>query len=152
NGHPLLDWNYHISWSISTEMFFYLAYAAVLYRIAAIRSLGRCLALLATFCIGAYLMFYALFLTRDSWEAAGLALFPQFASFRHNFGDSFYRWFLYFSPYSRMFEFVGGCLTAQAFLLARVGPSLRTSFRPGLLVWPAIAVMLGLWGAFFYTG
>jgi peptidoglycan/LPS O-acetylase OafA/YrhL len=152
DGHPLLDWHYHISWSISTELFFYVAYAVVLYRIAAIRSIGLCLGLLAAFCIAAYLLFYGLFLTRDSWEAVGIALFPQFASYTSNFGESFYRWLLYFSPYSRVLEFIGGVLTAQAFLLVRSKPVLRAKFPDGVMVSVAVVVLLGLWAAFFYNG
>lgn len=151
-GHPLLDWHYHISWSISTELFFYVAYALVLYRIAGIRDIRVCLGALAGFCAAAYLFFYGLFLTRESWEAAGLAYFPQFTPFASNFGESFYRWLLYFSPYTRVFEFIGGVLTAQAFLLVRGHPALRAKFHAGALAWLATAVMLGLWAAFFYNG
>src|SRR5205085_1414047 len=51
-----------------------------------------------------------------------------------------------------IFEFVGGCLTAQAFLLVRRNSVIRAKFHAGILVWLAIAVMLGLWAAGFYFG
>src|SRR5204863_3036131 len=86
------------------------------------------------------------------WEAAAVAHFPQFAPRADNFGVSFYRWLLYFSPYSRIFEFIGGCLTCQLFLLARLEPAWRERLRPALLGPLAIVVMTGLWGAFFYNG
>lgn len=152
DGHPLLDWHYHVSWSISTELFFYVAYALVLYRVAGIRSFRRCAGLLAGFCALAYLWFYGLFLTRDIWEPVGRAFFWEFAPYPTNFGESFYRWFLYFSPYSRIFEFIGGVLTAQAFVLVRGNLRLRARIPAGILVWLALAVLLSLWALFFYNG
>jgi peptidoglycan/LPS O-acetylase OafA/YrhL len=152
DGHPLLDWQYHLSWSVSTELFFYLAYALFFYRISRIRNVGFCLGLIAVFCLASYLLFYGLFITRDLWEPRGLHYFPQFSTYANNFGESFYRWLLYFSPYARIFEFIGGCLTAQAFLLVRRNPALRSRICSGVLAWLAIAVMLSLWAAFFYNG
>jgi peptidoglycan/LPS O-acetylase OafA/YrhL len=152
DGQPLLNWHYHISWSVSTELFFYLAYALFLYRIAGLRRIGLILGLIAAFCAASYLLFFGLFVSRDAWEALGIAYFPQFAAREVNFGESFYRWLLYFSPYARIFEFTGGCLTAQAFLLVRRNPVLRSRFHAAILVWLAIAAMLGLWAAFFYYG
>ncbi len=152
DGHPLLNWQYHLSWSISTELFFYLAYALFLYRITGIQRASFCLKLLAAFCAASYLLFYALFLSRETWAAMGVAYFPQFAPYSSDFGDSFYRWLLYFSPYARVFEFTGGCLTAQAFLLVRREPALRNGIHSGILAVLAIAALLGLWTAFFYNG
>src|SRR5262249_16344920 len=145
-------WQYHLSWSVSTEMFFYLAYAAFLYRIGRIRSFAACVRWLIVFCVFAYLLFYGLFLTRDSWANAGRALFPIFGPYETHFGESFYRWALYFSPYARVLEFIGGCLTAQAFLLARGDTHLWARLRPGLMAWIAIVAIFGLWGTFFYCG
>jgi peptidoglycan/LPS O-acetylase OafA/YrhL len=152
DDHPLLNWQYHISWSIATEMFFYLAYAVFFYRIARIRDLQFCIVLLTAFCMASYLLLYALFLTRDAWEVVGLSYFPQFFRYSENFGESFYRWLLYFSPYVRILEFIGGCLTAQAFLLIRHNSALRAGFRTGVLAWSAIVTMLALWATFFYNG
>jgi peptidoglycan/LPS O-acetylase OafA/YrhL len=152
DGHTLLDWQYHLSWSVSTELFFYVAYALFFFRIARIRSFAVCVRWLVVFCVFAYLLFYGLFLTRESWANAGRALFPIFTAYEDNFGESFYRWLLYFSPYARIFEFIGGCLTAQAFLLARGDARLRARLRTGAMAWIAIAAMFGLWGIFFYNG
>jgi peptidoglycan/LPS O-acetylase OafA/YrhL len=152
DGHTLLNWQYHLSWSVSTELFFYVAYALFLYRIVRIRSFATCVVSLLVFCVFTYLLFYGLFLTRESWSNAGRALFPIFTGYEENFGESFYRWALYFSPYARIFEFIGGCLTAQAFLLARGDAHLRTKFRTGIMASIAIVAMFALWGAFFYNG
>jgi peptidoglycan/LPS O-acetylase OafA/YrhL len=152
NGDLLLEWYFHISWSVSTEIFFYVAYALVFYRIARIRSVRGCTIALVGFCIGAYLMFYVLYLTRDGWEAFFLRQFPVFVPRTVDFNGSFYRWVLYISPYARIFEFIGGCLTAQLFRLVRARSDLRARIPSGILALVAIAVIAVLFSAFRYLG
>ena len=137
DGKMLGDWYYGISWSIPTEMFFYFAYALVFYRIARIKEFRTCLLTLTAFCILAYAWFYTLFYYRDAWENAVLSYNPAWVSRTQGFNDSFYRWFLYTSPYSRIFEFIGGCLTCQLFLLAQRRPPLP---RPTLEALACLAV------------
>jgi peptidoglycan/LPS O-acetylase OafA/YrhL len=150
-GKQVIDWYYHISWSVSTELFFYVAYAMVFYRIARLKSFRACLLVVALFCVLVYAMFYTAFLARDAWEAAVLREFPQFIGRTADFGDSFYRWLLYVSPYSRIFEFIGGCLTCQLYRLARDGRiSLRLS--TGTLAWLAVAAAAILFVLFRYFG
>jgi peptidoglycan/LPS O-acetylase OafA/YrhL len=152
DGDALLDWYYHISWSVPTEIFFYICYALFLYRIARIRSARRCLVTLIAFCGASYFLFYCLFQTRDVWEGYFLARFPQFTSRTTNFDASFYRWLLYGSPYCRIFEFVGGCLTCQFFLLTRGKRSLLDRVHPGTIAWLGIVVMVVLFILFRYYG
>jgi peptidoglycan/LPS O-acetylase OafA/YrhL len=140
DGKPLGDWYYGISWSIPTEMFFYFAYALVFYKIERIKEFRTCLLTLMAFCIFAYAWFYALFYYRDIWEPEVLSYQPTWLSRTQNFNDSFYRWFLYTSPYSRIFEFIGGCLTCQLFLLARRRPALSRPILEGL-AWLALAAI-----------
>jgi peptidoglycan/LPS O-acetylase OafA/YrhL len=131
--------DYSVSWSVSTEIFFYICYALVFYRLRAIRDAKSCLVILLIFCACAYGLFYLLFLMRDAWEGFALQRLSGFSPRTTDFNNSLYRWFLYFSPYCRIFEFVGGCLTCQLFLLLRDDRSLRW-FRVG---WPAwLAVLL----------
>ena len=148
DGQSLLTWYYAISWSVSTELFFYVCYALFFYRIARIRDARRCLILLIGFCLAAYALFYALFLTRDVWEPLILARFPQFVSRTTDFDDSFYRWLLYASPYSRIFKFIGGCLTCQLFLLVRRQPGSPGRINPGVIAWIAIVATIVLFVEF----
>ncbi len=152
DGHLLLDFHYHISWSVSTEIFFYICYALFFYRIALIQSFGRCLIALVAFCLASCLLFYCLFLTRDLWEPLILQTFPYFVSRTDDFTQSFYRWLLYISPYSRIFEFIGGCLTCQLFLLARRHPGFLRQLRPGMMAGVAVAAIAVLLVAFDYVG
>jgi len=150
-GQQVFDWYYHISWSVSTELFFYLAYAAVFYRVARLHSLRSCLTVLLAFCIVVYAMYYVVFLSRDAWEAAVLRQFPQFLARTTDFNDSFYRWLLYVSPYSRIFEFIGGCLTCQLYRLAREERvELRVS--AGVIAWLAIVAASILFVLFRHFG
>ena len=119
DGEALAGQRYHISWSISTEMFFYLVYALVLYRVAALASARRCAVLLVLSCVLTYAAFYGVFATQDSWLAFVLARHPEFISTDVDMNNSFYRWLVYLSPYFHLPEFIAGCLTCQIYLLVR---------------------------------
>jgi peptidoglycan/LPS O-acetylase OafA/YrhL len=151
-GNQLLEWYYHISWSVSTEIFFYFSYAAVFFRISGLKSARSCLVILLMFCVASYAIFYVAYLTRDLWEAAILRNFPQFTARTVNFNDSFYRWLLYVSPYSRIFEFIGGCLTCQLYRLLRRGTGSAVHIPVAALAWSAVAVAAILFALFRYFG
>ncbi|HTQ33915.1 MAG TPA: acyltransferase [Stellaceae bacterium] len=150
--HTLLDWIYHISWSVPTEIFFYICYALFLYRLARIRSVKSCLIALALFCVAAYAVFFALFITRDIWEPAALRAVPDYVSRDDDFNASFYRWLLYVSPYCRLPEFIGGVLTCQLFRLSRRQDSLIERVSPATLGTVGLAVMAVLYAQFRWFG
>jgi peptidoglycan/LPS O-acetylase OafA/YrhL len=152
DGQLLLDWKYHISWSVSTELFFYVAYAAVLYRLARLRSIRQCLALLIGFCLVVYAMFYLVYLTRDAWEAEVLRHFPRFVSRTDDFIVSFYRWLLYISPYARIFEFIGGVLTCQLFRLISQRRNVVDRISTETMAWLAVGTMAILFCLMHYFG
>ena len=119
DGQAMPQLHYGISWSISTEVFFYLVYALGLYRIDRIASARLCAAALAGLCAIAFAILYVVFATQDVWESSILALRPQFIASSADFSNSFLRWLLYISPYFHILEFTAGCLTCQLFLLMR---------------------------------
>jgi peptidoglycan/LPS O-acetylase OafA/YrhL len=151
-GKQVLEWYYHISWSVSTEIFFYLAYALVFYRIARLQSARKCLGILLAFCVAAYAMFYIAYLTRDLWEMAIIERFPQFTARTVDFDGSFYRWLLYISPYSRIFEFIGGCLTCQLYRLIRRRQELAARLPTGAIAGLAVVAAAILFGLFRHFG
>lgn len=59
---------------------------------------------------------------------------------------SAFRWFFYYSPYSRVFEFILGCLTAQIYLLRSQQPVSPNEARIGNFVLIASLVYLGSFG------
>jgi peptidoglycan/LPS O-acetylase OafA/YrhL len=151
DGHAAADWYYSISWSVPTEIFFYCSYALAFYRIAGLRNAKACFVALIGFCIGAYVLFYVLFLTRDGWENWLLAHVSGFPPRTDNFGNSLYRWLLYTSPYGRIFEFIGGCLTCQLYLMLRGTPVARR-LPVELLGWLACLLMAVLVAIFWWAG
>jgi len=139
DGEPLASQRYHISWSISTEMFFYLVYALVLYRVASLTGIRRCAVLLVVLCGLTFATFYGVFVTQDKWQAYVLARHPDFISTDVNMDNSFYRWLLYLSPYFHLPEFIAGCLTCQIYLLIqRSGTPLRAGYGE-VLAWIGVA-------------
>jgi peptidoglycan/LPS O-acetylase OafA/YrhL len=139
DGESLASQRYHISWSISTEMFFYLVYALVLYRVAALASIRRSAVLLAALCVLTFAAFYGVFATQDKWQALVLARHPEFISTNVNMDNSFYRWLLYLSPYFHLPEFIAGCLTCQIYLLVRRSDAPIRARTGEILAWIGVA-------------
>jgi peptidoglycan/LPS O-acetylase OafA/YrhL len=120
SGKLIINWLFPLSWSISTEMFFYAAYPAVVFLISSVDSgrrmvwIGAVYALAVIGALIASLTYLAPFLhLAQRWIPDYIA--PDGGAF----DDSFYHWFFYFSPYMRVLEFLLGCMTAQAMLQLR---------------------------------
>jgi peptidoglycan/LPS O-acetylase OafA/YrhL len=144
DGKILGQWHYGISWSVSTEFFFYVCYGLLLYRIARIRDLRRAVGALAVFVFIAIAVLVAIFLTCDRWEPWALAAFPGFSPRMQDFDNSFARWALYFSPYAQLPGFICGVLTCQIhFLIRRRGPV--EGLLPDAAAWGAAAGIVLLW-------
>jgi peptidoglycan/LPS O-acetylase OafA/YrhL len=118
DGVSLIELPFGLSWSISTEVFFYVAYAAVLYRISALRTLGAAIVAFVAFCLLAFVIVFLLIDGRDAWAPLAAATIPNFIP-PEQFPNSFLRWLLYVSPYLHLLEFIAGVLTCQIFLLMR---------------------------------
>ena len=147
----LAEWYYGISWSIPTEMFFYLCYAIVLWRIVNIRRARACAVALGGFLIAAFVLMWLVFRTRDAWEPALVSMHPGLLLRTQDFGDSAYRWLLYLSPYSQIFAFIAGALTGQLYRLT----SDRVTISPTVLSalgWAATLGIAIMWVAFSWLG
>jgi peptidoglycan/LPS O-acetylase OafA/YrhL len=142
DGEALAGQRYHISWSIATEMFFYLVYALVLYRVAALSSARRCAVLLLLLCVLTYAVLYVVFATGDSWQAFVLARHPEYISTDQDMNNSFYRWLVYLSPYFHLPEFIAGCLTCQIYLLIRRSDAPLRARAGEVLAWIGVAWLL----------
>ena len=148
--HSLLcQWYYGISWSISTEMFFYVCYAVGLWRIVGMDRL-TCAVTLAVFMIVAFLVLWLVFLTRNEWEPLLLSVNSGLISRVQDFDNSGYRWLLYLSPYFQILAFIGGVLTCQLYRLTR-----DYHFAPALVSmigWAAVFGIAILWVEFCWLG
>jgi len=105
-----------VTWSISTEWFFYLCYPVVLFFVMRVNRpihvIGLALAWTLIWGIFAYeLDFHAGRL--DIWATR---YFGVAAAQAYNPDEFFVRWLLYFSPYLRIGEFILGCIVAQLYL------------------------------------
>ncbi|HEY1806390.1 MAG TPA: acyltransferase [Terracidiphilus sp.] len=114
----LPNWIFGLSWSVSTEWFFYLAYALLIFRVRALGSVKTALA--------ATVGFVVLVFSLSVWgsDHRGLFILPADGNLGTPdlFNNSFYRWALYFSPYARLPEFILGCLVAQLYLALKEKP------------------------------
>lgn len=142
DGESLAGQRYHISWSISTEMFFYLVYALVLYRLVAISSIRRCAVALVLLCVLTFAVFYVVFATQSSWLAFVLARHPEYISTDVDMDNSFYRWLVYLSPYFHIPEFLAGILTCQIYLLIRRSDTTVRTRTGEILAWSGVVWML----------
>jgi peptidoglycan/LPS O-acetylase OafA/YrhL len=106
-----------VTWSISTEWFFYLCYPIVM--LGVVRAGKPLYALGAAIAWSLVWGSFAYRLTGyggqlDAWATS---YFGQIANAQGGNQDSFVRWLLYFSPYLRIGEFVLGCITAQLYMV-----------------------------------
>jgi peptidoglycan/LPS O-acetylase OafA/YrhL len=124
----VLDGTFGLSWSLSTEFFFYLSYVVLVPHITRLRKLSGLLiiaGLMSVVVIAAYV--YAARHHAEIDSFAGTYLNDHVTD--ANYGV--YRWYFYYSPYARIFEFLLGCLTAQIYALFASRPVSNREIRLG---------------------
>jgi len=118
-----------LTWSISTEWFFYFLYPLVAWLILRSRTPRLTIALVLAWCalwIALATVLYDRAPDIDAWAVARYGPIAEMREPQDVFAaqDSYVRWLLYFSPYLRMGEFVLGSLIAQLYVqLRRLKPS-----------------------------
>ena len=134
----LLDGTFGLSWSLSTEFFFYVTYIVLVLYIARMRSIAGLLVTAGAMSV--------LIVTAFTYAAEHHKAISAFAVQNMNQIDggehSVYRWFFYYSPYARVFEFILGCLTAQIYALFAAHPVSLREARWGRIVLGAALVFL----------
>jgi peptidoglycan/LPS O-acetylase OafA/YrhL len=133
-----------VSWSISTEWFFYLAYPFIGLALARLTTPRQTwLAMLATAVIASAVLL-AVDLNTIAINHAARAHFGDIAV-KNN--QSFRFWLVYFSPYSRIFEFLIGALVAVLYGQVKDRPFTRAQARAGLLamIGAIVAALLLIW-------
>ena len=139
-----------IAWSVSTEWFFYVAYPVICFLLAAMKSeRARSLAAAAVVVAGFGAAWFVI-ANLARIDAHATTIFGPVASMKTGFQDSFFRWALYFSPYSRIFEFALGCAAASIYMNRRgaanqnVGKILTIAAIVWTLFWYYIVFGLGV--------
>jgi len=135
-----------VSWSISVEVFFYLAYVAVAMLIARCKWSPRAVIVMAAaaFCVTVVYFLLCQHFEEDI-NRLGLAIFGPVASTDNGYENSLLRWLLYFNPAARLGEFLAGLAAAQLFLARR--PETLSAPRASAATLTAIlaVVMIHLW-------
>ncbi len=122
DGNPLLDaigGASPITWSISTEWFFYFLYLAFVWLVLKLRTPLVALLVILLWCLVWTAIASGLYNRTDQINAWAVAHFGPVADVGERPQDSFVRWLLYFSPYLRLGEFVLGALAAQLYTQLR---------------------------------
>jgi peptidoglycan/LPS O-acetylase OafA/YrhL len=112
-----------VSWSISVEVFFYLAYVVVAILIARRKWSPRDVIVMAA---AAFALVVVYFLLCRYYEAdinrLGLTIFGPAASTDNGYENSLMRWLFYFNPAARLGEFLAGLAAAHLYLAQRRRP------------------------------
>jgi peptidoglycan/LPS O-acetylase OafA/YrhL len=123
-----------VNWSISTEWFFYLVYPLLALLVLRIRRPLAMICVFAAWCVFWGGLSSILADQEAAIDAWGVSHYGSVAGVARGYQDSFYRWLLYLSPYSRVGEFVLGCLVAQFYLVLRDIPPTEREERLGGMV------------------
>ena len=134
----LLDGAFGLSWSLSSEFFFYVTYVVLVLHVARMRSIAGLLVTAGAMSV--------LILTAYGYAAGHRGAIDAFAvQYMNQMGGgehSVYRWFFYYSPYGRVFEFILGCLTAQIYAIFAAHPVSPREARWGRILLNASLVFL----------
>jgi peptidoglycan/LPS O-acetylase OafA/YrhL len=120
----ILNHGFGLAWSLSSEFFFYIAYAVFVFAILRIRKPTAGIASFAMFSIIVFGLLLAAYENFGAIQDLAKELLPRVFTIDENSGASLYRWLFYYSPYGRIWEFILGCLAAQLFLIVRNRPIL----------------------------
>jgi peptidoglycan/LPS O-acetylase OafA/YrhL len=128
-----------MTWSISTEWFFYLIYPGIAWLVLRPRSPRLTFILALLWCILWAAIASGLYDRSAQIDAWALRHFGPNAAMLEHQQDSFVRWLLYYSPYLRVGEFVLGTFMAQLYVGLRERPVTERENAIGAAVFLAAA-------------
>src|SRR5580692_4287674 len=134
----LLDGPFGLSWSLSTEFFFYVTYIVLVLLVARMRSIAGLLVTAGAMSVLVFTAYGYAAGHHNAIEAFAVQNMNQVDGGEH----SVYRWFFYYSPYGRVFEFILGCLTAQIYAVLAARPVSPREERWGRILLNASLVFL----------
>lgn len=135
----VLDGTFGLSWSLSTEFFFYLTYIVLVLHVARMRSIAGLLIIAGAMSVLVLSGFAYAAGHRDAINAFGVRYMNGNVS---GTDHTVFWWLFYYSPYGRVFEFILGCLTAQIYAIFSQHPVSAREERWGRIVVNAALVFL----------
>jgi peptidoglycan/LPS O-acetylase OafA/YrhL len=105
-----------VAWSVSTEWFFYCAFPFLCLMIAALKTRRARVIAAISLCIAALALVSLAIANLDKIDAFARSRYGTIGGGGPYGQDSFFRWLVYFSPYSRIFEFILGCMVAEIYI------------------------------------
>jgi peptidoglycan/LPS O-acetylase OafA/YrhL len=143
-----------LTWSISTEWFFYLAFVPAAHMVVRLKKARHIVSAALLICLIWGALDLMAFRNRDSINAWSGATFAAVGEAEDGFQESFFRWLLYFSPYMRLGEFLLGCFTAQLFLILKDREQSRreTNIGRGLILLAGLSIPMVLAGMYAFGG
>jgi peptidoglycan/LPS O-acetylase OafA/YrhL len=121
-----------LTWSVSTEWFFYLVYPGLLWVLRRLKSMAQFLVMGLVISGCAFTLLALVFNNEAAIERYAVRHFGPVAGMTYLGGqDSLVRWIVYFSPYSRSFEFALGALVATLYMRIAATPLKEWEIRWG---------------------
>ena len=142
----LLDGPFGLSWSLSTEFFFYVTYIVLVLYIARMRSIAGLLVTAGAMSSLVLAAFAYAAGHRDAIEVFGVQHMNGKVSGSEH---TVFWWFFYYSPYGRVFEFILGCVAAQIYAIFSQHPVSPREARWGRIVFGASLSFLLTYGFVF---
>jgi len=138
-----------VTWSISTEFFFYLAFPFICIWVSKLKSVRSGLTSSVIVCVAAIATSNAIYTNYANINQLGTSLFGPVAAIEQ---DSLFRWLAYFSPYMRIFEFALGCLCAFIYMKMKKTSVSEREQRFGLWLSITAIVCLPIWHSLMFSG
>jgi peptidoglycan/LPS O-acetylase OafA/YrhL len=132
-------------WSISTEVFFYLTYPLVCFALIRLRRWWQTIGVAGAVAACALAGLWLAHVNIVQIDNLAVEQFGPIAGVNHGFQDSFFRWLIYFAPYSRFPEFLLGCLTAVLYRQLQFREPAAAERRIGQLIpYAAIGAIIAM--------
>lgn len=116
-------WVPAVSWSISTEWFFYLCFPILCLFVVSLKRPRLIAIAMIVLCVIAFAIVVTIDRNASAIQTYGVHRYGDIAA---NVQDGYFRWLAYFTPYVRVLEFALGCLTS-ALMRSLPSPSRRES-------------------------
>jgi peptidoglycan/LPS O-acetylase OafA/YrhL len=133
-----------LSWSVSTEWFFYCAYPLIAFFLAKLTTPRQTWWAMLAVSAAATAILLIIAVNYGAIKAAATARFGPLGA--HD-GQGLLLWLVYISPYSRIFEFLLGCLCAVLYLQVKDKPVTPAGERAALrlMIAAIVATLLLVW-------